>query len=525
MRKMKMADGSRQMADGYSFALRFSFLNFIFAFFVLNYALAQSPSIINKSDKTETVDGKKYYIHSVEKGQTLYSISKTYSVTVDIIISNNQTASQGLKQGDKLKIPFNGSADASKKEIEKQNKAQAKQDKKKKGKPSGADSTKKEVTLSTVQDSIITPIIKPIGDIHVALFLPLDLSMIERLNVGKIAQGDEKIPEDTRIGIEFYEGVKLAFDSLRKQGFAGFLHIYDSQLDSASFAKLMTKPELKEMDLIIGPLYGKKFETVLKFAKANSINIVSPTLLGNNMLLGSPNVSKLTPSFVTQTEEIAKYTVEKFAGQNIIVFNSTNAKDKSYLNTFKRTANSLLSQSNASTDTVKEVTFVTLKSFISKTKANIIVIPSTNQSFISEAISKIYLHKQNSKDSIIVLGLSNFQEIESLDFGYLKALNAIVSSNTFVDYGSADTKKFLLKYRNEFKTDPTEYVFAGFDVAYFYLGGLQKYGNALQYKLPELKQKGIQTEFNFFQADKNSGYENRGIGIMKFDNYSYVRVK
>ena len=122
MRKMKMADGSRQMADGYSFALRFSFLNFIFAFFVLNYALAQSPSIINKSDKTETVDGKKYYIHSVEKGQTLYSISKTYSVTVDIIISNNQTASQGLKQGDKLKIPFNGSADASKKEIEKQNK-------------------------------------------------------------------------------------------------------------------------------------------------------------------------------------------------------------------------------------------------------------------------------------------------------------------------------------------------------------------------------------------------------------------
>ena len=43
-------------------------------------------------------------------------------------------------------------------------------------------------------------------------------------------------------------------------------------------------------------------------------------------------------------------------------------------------------------------------------------------------------------------------------------------------------------------------------------------------KLPELKQKGIQTEFNFFQADPNSGYENRGVGIMKFENYSWKRL-
>ena len=83
----------------------------------------------------------------------------------------------------------------------------------------------------------------------------------------------------------------------------------------------------------------------------------------------------------------------------------------------------------------------------------------------------------------------------------------------------------MFKYRKEFKTEPSQFVFSGFDAGYFYLSGLQQYGTSLQRKLPELKQKGIQTEFNFYQSDINSGYENRGVGIMKFENYSYTRVK
>ncbi len=503
---------------------------------------AQQPPTIKKSDKIEVIDGKKYFIHSVEKGQTLYSIAKTYSTTVDIILANNQEAVDGIRFGDKLKVPYSGNTEAVKKEIEKQStttqttstpktataKTTRPADSTATHKPRPATDLKNTATASMPipkKDSVVSnpENVKPIGDIHVATFLPLDLSTVEIIDIEKIVHGDEKIPEDTRIGIEFYEGMKIAFDSLKKQGFQGFLHIYDSDVDSASFAKLLRKPELKEMDLIIGPLYGKRFDLVLKFAKENKINIVSPTLMGNHMLLGNPNTSKITPSYITQTEELAKYVAEKYATQNILIFNSTNPKDKPYLNTFKRTANPILQNEKA--DTVKEATFATLKNFISKTKPNIIIIPSTNQSFVTEAINKLYLHKQENKDSLIVLGLSNFQDIESLDFGYLKTLNAIVSSHTFIDYGNNETKKFILKYRNEFKTDPSSYAFAGFDAGYYYLSGLQKHGNAFQQKLPEIKYKGLQSEFNFFQSDPNSGYENRGVGIMKFENYSYVRVK
>ena len=50
-------------------------------FFCLIRSYAQDTPQIKKSEKIETIDGKQYYMHTVEKGQTLYSISKAYNIT------------------------------------------------------------------------------------------------------------------------------------------------------------------------------------------------------------------------------------------------------------------------------------------------------------------------------------------------------------------------------------------------------------------------------------------------------------
>ncbi len=51
---------------------------------------------IKKSTQTEVIDGKKYYIHTVEKGQTLYAIAKIYEVDKNDIILENPEAINGL---------------------------------------------------------------------------------------------------------------------------------------------------------------------------------------------------------------------------------------------------------------------------------------------------------------------------------------------------------------------------------------------------------------------------------------------
>ena len=61
---------------------------------------------VEKSNNLIFVLGKKYYLHKVESGQTLYSICKVYGVTeADIFSENSAVAREGLKAGTEIKIP------------------------------------------------------------------------------------------------------------------------------------------------------------------------------------------------------------------------------------------------------------------------------------------------------------------------------------------------------------------------------------------------------------------------------------
>lgn len=80
--------------------LKTTYIIFILCFAVFNIS-AQT-----KSTDIKTINGKKYYIHKVEKGQSLYAIAKTYSIDVNSILVENDEALEGLKNGQELKIPF-----------------------------------------------------------------------------------------------------------------------------------------------------------------------------------------------------------------------------------------------------------------------------------------------------------------------------------------------------------------------------------------------------------------------------------
>ena len=66
---------------------------------------AQEPVPVEISKEKIVVSGKVYYMHVVEKGQTLYSISRVYNVTIDQITSENEIGENGIREGQVLRIP------------------------------------------------------------------------------------------------------------------------------------------------------------------------------------------------------------------------------------------------------------------------------------------------------------------------------------------------------------------------------------------------------------------------------------
>lgn len=66
-------------------------------------AFPQVP--VEVSREKAVIAGKQYYIHTVKKGQTAYSIARAYNLTVQELTTGNSVVSGGLKEGQTLRIP------------------------------------------------------------------------------------------------------------------------------------------------------------------------------------------------------------------------------------------------------------------------------------------------------------------------------------------------------------------------------------------------------------------------------------
>ena len=85
-----------------------------------------SGALFAQNEQIVYIDGAKYTVYTVVKGDTLYSLSKKYGLTIDQLTEANPTLAEGLKAGQNIKIPhvkaLDKSSDKSSKKIAKRNK-------------------------------------------------------------------------------------------------------------------------------------------------------------------------------------------------------------------------------------------------------------------------------------------------------------------------------------------------------------------------------------------------------------------
>ena len=78
---------------------------FLFVFFISISFSVLAQVDIKKSNEVVVFNGKEYYIHIVEKGHTLYSLTRVYEIPMEEIIFENPSAKIQLSIGQELKIP------------------------------------------------------------------------------------------------------------------------------------------------------------------------------------------------------------------------------------------------------------------------------------------------------------------------------------------------------------------------------------------------------------------------------------
>lgn len=512
---------------------------------------------IKKSKKTETIEGKKYYIHTVEKGQTLYAISKAYEMNVNDIILENPDAMNGIQPGQTLRIPFEKKAattvvlpdtarkfiihkveagqtvySLSKKYNVTENDIYSNNPDARLGLKIGME-LKIPVAKAHVDPGTSLPIIDTVPhpdsiptvmrDVYnVAFMMPLQL-----WNVGNIEPDDivadppkSEFPQKPKAAVEFYEGALMAIDSMRKAGMRVNVWVYDvDDLDSGKTSAILAQPEFATMDLIIGPFSPGPFDDIAEFANAHHIGIISPVSTANRVLFKNPMAVKAVPSPSTQMEQLAAHISTQRKDENVILITSGLLREQKTCSAFKDEMNRLRVADMKDSILVNQG-FSGIESKLVKDKMNVLIIPSNSQAFVTDLIRNLYGLAE--KYQITVYGMPGWMDYDNLDFEYLEALHFHFAAPYFVDYEAPLTKKFILQYRSIYGGDPTSFAFAGYDITMFFLQQLRTSGTGFVPAVNGKTGEGIQQSFSFARSDAESGYENFGIRIVHISDYELV---
>lgn len=482
-----------------------------------------------------TVSEAHYKIHTVTAGETIYRLEQKYGVTREELMRLNPELASGLQTGTRLKIP----------QEETQGPAKSTHV------TSVQDST--PMTVAMIQDNapvncqpiagknnekykvaLLLPFYLPANDYTQLtkpdtqkLLKPIDFSQLSNQWIaGKTdsvaSSGSVTIDPKAESFLEFYEGVLLAVDSMRQQGMNIELLVFDASNKNMINA-LLQLDVFRSLNLIIGPVYPELQETVASFAAKNRIPMVSPLANTGNFEENNPYYFKVNPTKEYQVELTARYIAGEFNDNNFILLpmngnaNSTEAKIAELGKAKLLSTN----QANGSRRNLfHEYSFQHqglhgVKELMDGTGENIFVIPSDNEAQVSVAVTNLNALAENY--NVVLMGTSNFPKLKSIQTENYHRIRLRYLSPTFVDYNKPLVRRFITYYRNAFSAEPTQFSYQGFDVSFYFMSALYRYGKDFRNCLPEYPMELTQTNFVFRKVTPMGGFMNKSLFVTAFE--------
>ena len=312
--------------------------------------------------------------------------------------------------------------------------------------------------------------VKPL---KVAVFAPVYLDSAFSDDTYKL--GRNNLPKYILPGLDFYNGIMLAVDSLNTEKVPVEVLFYDSKSIELPIENVIENDELKDVSLIIASFNTRnEIKLLADFALEKKIPLISSTYPNDGGTTTNPYFVMLNPTLAAHIEAIYKYTHRFYPTENIILFKKKgNVEDmiQSVLVSMnKKTPGVALKLKTVElTDsfTTKQVT-----DLLDSNKQNVVICATLNENFganLSRALS-------SSKNySVIAIGMPTWDGLKDID----KGLDIIYS--TPYNYTRTDKLSTQLteKYKVKYAGRPSDMVFKGFESMYHFTKLLLKIGDSL----------------------------------------------
>lgn len=430
-------------------------------------------------------------MHKVKRKETVFSISREYGISeTELIAANPELKGENkIKKGTFLCIPYP--------------KAQTEQSTQSQAIPTDSElfreNRKETERFSTIKAAVILPFLDGVSK-----------------------------SESSRM-VEYYEGLLIAVDSLKRTGTSIDLYTYNSGLENTSLNSILGKSEMKDMDIIFGPLYQQHIKPLAEFAKKQNTRLVIPFTSKDNTVFQNPAIYQINTPQSYLYSEVYNHFVRQFPNANVIFIEaSQDTKDKAEF--IKGLKDELRNRSIPMKSLKESVAVESLKTVLRADRENIFIPTSGSNLTLIKILPQLTLLVREQPESRIHLfgypewqtytkdHLEAFFELDTYFYSSFYTNNLLPAAINF-------TKTYRRWYGKEMDERYPKFGMLGFDTGYFFLKGLARYGSSFEKNMQGLDLIPIQTGFKFQRVNNWGGFINKKVFFVHFTkNFELVKL-
>lgn len=352
----------------------------------------------------------------------------------------------------------------------------------------------------------------------IAVFLPLYLDSAFDAS-GEYRYG-KNFPKFLNPGLEFYEGLKLAADSLRKAGTPLNVQVYDTRSNTKPVSVVLQQPELNDVKLIIGQVSYAEIRPLAEFARTKNIPFINTNTPNDGGVTNNPNMVILNSTLRTHIQSMYKFLQRSYGTSPIVVFRRKGVQEDMLQKYFTETESSTTSVSLRLKFVTLNNTFSTsqLKPYLDSNRVTMCIAGSLDDQFAKQLTSN--LAALNVSYPVQVMGMPTwdiFKEFEKKAYRGLEIFYSTPFYNAKMDKASLIITNY---FKNTLYSRPTDMAFRGYETLMRFGKLLVDQGANLTAGIGEKKYKvftdfDIQPVFLNKQSPTLDYFENRKIYFVK----------
>lgn len=455
-----------------------------------------------KEVEKKEVKKEKQIIHVRKWYEDLDMISAQYGVSAEAIMKANGLSGKKLSKRQKLIIPSGEDSAFVAQEVPQQA-PQQKEAPEYQDIASSADTLGQESADEVFEDAFIFPKSK----VNATLLLPM-------------RNAERKL---SRNNMDFYSGVMLAVYDLAQKGTNVDLNVYDI----TDAGTPVTKEDIEESDMVIGPISTADLTRLFQSAPEVKTVISPLDPRAERLVATHRDMIQVPTPHKAQYQDLVDWIKEDLKeNDKVFMFSERIARNNDAVSTMKEVMDSSGIEYTPFTYSILEGRDIVtpLKEMMTAEGANRIYIASESEAFVNDVVRNLNLMLIENFQ-VILYAPSKIRSFDTIEVEHFHKTSMHVSLTYYINYEDQAVKDFLLKYRALYNTEPTQFAFQGYDIASYFIGLCQKYGNRWKEKLSESEKAMLQSTFKCVKQG-SGGYVNNGVRRIVYEkNWTITQVK